>query len=187
VLYGGCASNQALLFEQPTQYLGREIRKRFMYICYNPGNFGSFKKGILSVFMNKTNILEAVYIKLSSILRFVVIQCGENRIIEFFFAKSESLLKKPLFNCKMCGHCILHFTGMVCTMGCPKEIRNGPCGGVRYDGSCEISPDMKCVWVNAWENSSHMKVFSESIHQIQPPLDRRLKDSSAWINELRQK
>lgn len=163
------------------------MNKKTIYVYLLKFGPHSFKTGVLSVFVNKTNILEAIYIKLSSILRFVVIQCGENRIIEFFFAKSESLLKKPLFNCKMCGHCILHFTGMVCTMGCPKEIRNGPCGGVRHDGSCEIFPDMKCVWVNAWENSSHMKVFSESIHQIQPPLDRRLKDSSAWINELRQK
>ncbi len=53
---------------------------------------------------------------------------------------SEELVKGYLFNCQMCGQCILHSTGMTCPMNCPKNLRNGPCGGVRADGHCEVIP-----------------------------------------------
>jgi hypothetical protein len=46
----------------------------------------------------------------------------------------EIVTKKPVFGCHMCGQCVLHSTGMVCPMNCPKNIRNGPCGGVALDG-----------------------------------------------------
>jgi len=49
----------------------------------------------------------------------------------------EHAIKKPVFGCRMCGQCVLHDTGMTCPMTCPKELRNGPCGGVRPDGRCE--------------------------------------------------
>ena len=47
----------------------------------------------------------------------------------------ETLGKRAVFDCKMCGQCILHSTGMTCPMNCPKYLRNGPCGGVRQDGT----------------------------------------------------
>ena len=43
----------------------------------------------------------------------------------------ERQVKAALFDCQMCGHCVLSQTGMSCPMNCPKELRNGPCGGVR--------------------------------------------------------
>ena len=46
----------------------------------------------------------------------------------------EAAVKKPVFGCKLCGQCVLHSTGMTCPMTCPKQLRNGPCGGVRPDG-----------------------------------------------------
>ena len=93
-------------------------------------------------------------------------------------------MKKPLFNCQMCGQCILHSTGMVCPMNCPKNLRNGPCGGVRQNGNCEIQPTMKCVWVRAWNQSKTMRTHQEDIYSIQKPLDRRLAGSSAWLNDI---
>ncbi len=36
--------------------------------------------------------------------------------------------------------------------GCPKFIRNGPCGGYE-DSRCEAHPDKKCVFVAAWERN----------------------------------
>lgn len=84
----------------------------------------------------------------------------------------------------MCGQCILHSTGMTCPMTCPKFIRNGPCGGVRENGNCEVIPEMRCVWVEAYERSLQMEVFGKEITELQPPVNQRLTGSSAWINML---
>ena len=43
----------------------------------------------------------------------------------------ERAVKGLLFDCRMCGRCVLSSTGMSCPMNCPKQLRNGPCGGVR--------------------------------------------------------
>ena len=61
----------------------------------------------------------------------------------------EKAAKSLMFDCQMCGQCVLSSTGMSCPMNCPKSIRNGPCGGVRLDGYCEVKPEMRCVWVEA--------------------------------------
>src|ERR1700694_3232529 len=55
-------------------------------------------------------------------------------------AAVERSVKGLLFDCRMCGQCILSSTGMSCPMNCPKNLRNGPCGGVRADGHCEGRP-----------------------------------------------
>jgi hypothetical protein len=96
----------------------------------------------------------------------------------------EDLGKKLVFDCQMCGQCVLHFTGMTCPMTCPKNIRNGPCGGVRLDGHCEVKPEMKCVWVDAYERSLKMPLFGHEITNEQSPVDWRLEGTSAWINLL---
>ncbi len=102
----------------------------------------------------------------------------------------EKNIKGLFFDCKMCGQCILHETGMSCPMNCPKELRNGPCGGVRPDGHCEVKPEMRCVWVEAWRGS---KVINpnmndedsrESITNIQFAIDNRLRDKSSWLKEV---
>ena len=46
-----------------------------------------------------------------------------------------------MFDCRMCGQCVLRKTGMACPTNCGKAMRNGPCGGVRADGGCEVDPD----------------------------------------------
>jgi hypothetical protein len=65
-------------------------------------------------------------------------------------------------------------------MNCPKSLRNGPCGGVRADGCCEVYPDMPCVWVKAYEGSQLMRKGS-AIGAVQTPIDHRLKGASAWL------
>jgi hypothetical protein len=96
----------------------------------------------------------------------------------------EDLGKKLVFNCQMCGQCILHSTGMTCPMNCPKNLRNGPCGGVRMNGHCEVKPEMMCVWVDAYERSLKMPVYGHEMTKEQPPVNWQLKDTSAWINML---
>jgi hypothetical protein len=96
----------------------------------------------------------------------------------------EEPVKRLVFDCRMCGQCILHSTGMTCPMTCPKNLRNGPCGGVRMNGHCEVIPEMRCVWVEAFERSERMTTYGPEIMLIQPPVDRRLQGDSAWINML---
>ncbi len=96
----------------------------------------------------------------------------------------EEWLKGLVFDCRMCGQCILHSTGMTCPMTCPKTLRNGPCGGVRQDGYCEVKPEMRCIWVEAFERSERMEVYGQEIRWLQPPVNRQLEGRSAWITML---
>ena len=105
-------------------------------------------------------------------------------IVEKTFIVAEEIGKGALFNCQMCGQCVLHSTGMTCPMNCPKNLRNGPCGGVRANGHCEIIPEMRCVWVQAWERSRAMSEYGNEILNILPPVNRRLQNTSAWLNEF---
>lgn len=95
----------------------------------------------------------------------------------------ERVAKEPLFGCQMCGQCVLHSTGMVCPMNCPKNLRNGPCGGVGLDGACEVIPEMECVWLGAYQKSQRL-LWPEEIHDLRPPVDWSLQGSSSWINAL---
>jgi len=101
---------------------------------------------------------------------------------ERFMIWAEDVGKGYLWNCQMCGQCILHSTGMTCPMNCPKNLRNGPCGGVRANGHCEVIPEMPCVWVQAWERSKQMPVYGHEMMQLQPPVNRSLQNTSSWIN-----
>lgn len=110
---------------------------------------------------------------------------GYNRV-EKPIALVERGVKGLLFDCKMCGQCVLSSTGMSCPMNCPKQLRNGPCGGVRQGGFCEVKPEMRCVWVQAWEGAQRMR-GRDRILEVQPPVDRRLEGSSAWLRASREK
>ena len=99
----------------------------------------------------------------------------------------EKVTKGVLFDSQSCGQCILGSTGMACPMNCPKELRNGPCGGVRPDGKCEVEPDMDCVWMLAWEGNKRLGVADYPIQVVQPPVDNRLRNTSAWLREVRRR
>jgi hypothetical protein len=101
-------------------------------------------------------------------------------------AAVERAVKGLLFDCQMCGRCALSSTGMSCPMNCPKNLRNGPCGGVRPDGNCEVKPAMKCVWVQAWAGAGRM-AKGGAILDLQKPVDHSLKGSSAWLRVAREK
>ena len=87
----------------------------------------------------------------------------------------------------MCGQCILSSTGMSCPMNCPKNLRNGPCGGVRANGNCEVRPDMKCVWYLAFAGSARIPGGVEALSHVQPPVDRRLTGRSSWLRVVRER
>ena len=96
----------------------------------------------------------------------------------------EKGTKETVWDCRMCGQCILHSTGMSCPMRCPKNLRNGPCGGVLQNGNCEVVPEMKCVWVQAWEGSRKLPLWREHMTRVERPVDWRLQETSSWENLL---
>lgn len=124
--------------------------------------------------------LETVLVRLDPLLRRV----GHKRLDKPFLAV-EKITKGVLFDSQSCGQCILAFTGMSCPMNCPKHLRNGPCGGVRADGNCEIKPEMPCVWVLAWEGNKRLREDEYPIQVVQPAVDNRQLGTSAWLREVR--
>ncbi len=50
--------------------------------------------------------------------------------------------------CGACGDCFLDRMGGICPIvRCGKGLLNGPCGGTRKGGKCEIDPEKDCAWV----------------------------------------
>jgi len=50
--------------------------------------------------------------------------------------------------CGACGDCMLYWTGGICpVVRCAKGLLNGPCGGTRKGGKCEIDSEKDCAWV----------------------------------------
>jgi Methylene-tetrahydrofolate reductase C terminal len=109
------------------------------------------------------------------------------RRLERPVAALERGVKGLLFDCRMCGQCILSSTGMSCPMNCPKNLRNGPCGGVRPNGHCEVRPEMKCVWVEAVAGAARIAGGREALGQVQVAVDRRLEGKSSWLRVVRQR
>ncbi len=128
------------------------------------------------------NHFESLLVRMSGVFRGL----GYERI-ERPVAVIEQAVKGLLFDCKMCGQCVLSSTGMSCPMNCPKTLRNGPCGGVRADGNCEVKPDMKCVWVEAYHGSAKIPGGVEAMRQVQYAVDQRQQGRSSWLRVVREK
>ncbi len=109
------------------------------------------------------------------------------RRIEKPVAAVEKAVKGFLFDCRMCGQCVLGETGMSCPMNCPKHLRNGPCGGVRASGHCEVDPTMTCVWIDALDGSRRMRSGDTAILTVQFAVDRRLEGRSSWLAVARER
>lgn len=97
------------------------------------------------------------------------------------FTAAEEKVKAKVFGCRMCGQCALPATGYACPMSCPKQLRNGPCGGVGADGSCEVYPSMRCVWVTAYERAER-EGHADDLCRLQRPVDHRRHGESSWVN-----
>lgn len=55
-----------------------------------------------------------------------------------------AVAKTLLAGCRKCSSCRLPLREYVCPEQCPKRLADGPCGGVKPDGSCELSKS-ECV------------------------------------------
>ena len=135
---------------------------------------------------NHPQLLEQAYestAKLFNKLEPVIEKIGHERVGRWI-SGPEHFTKKAIFDCRMCGQCVLHSTGMTCPMTCPKNLRNGPCGGVRPDGNCEVFPEMRCAWVEAFEGSQKMPSYGTDMMHLNPPVNRQLEGQSAWITQM---
>ncbi|HXD40211.1 MAG TPA: methylenetetrahydrofolate reductase C-terminal domain-containing protein, partial [Ramlibacter sp.] len=109
-----------------------------------------------------------------------------NRRTEALLQPIERAAKGFMFDCRTCGQCVLSATGMACPMNCPKQMRNGPCGGVRDDGNCEVDPRMRCVWLEATEGTKRIATD----HQAHPTpllaaIDTRNAGRSTWMRVIK--
>jgi len=111
---------------------------------------------------------------------------GYQRLDRYFLAV-EKVVKGFLFDSQSCGQCTLNLTGMSCPMNCPKRLRNGPCGGVRQNGHCEVKPEMPCVWIAAWDGRRRLYSEEQVVQIVLPPVDQRLANTSAWLREVRKR
>ena len=95
----------------------------------------------------------------------------------------ENIVKKPTLRCQSCGQCVLSYNAYTCCMRCPKQMRNGPCGGTRPDGTCEVDPDRPCIWHLIYTRS--VKLGREGkLLKYHAPVDGRLAGTSAVLNAM---
>jgi methylenetetrahydrofolate reductase (NADPH) len=95
----------------------------------------------------------------------------------------EHVIKVITNDCKDCGDCALLDLAYLCPMSqCPKNQRNGACGG-SYKGWCEVYPNQKqCVYVRAY---SRLKKYGEEVQldtYTIPPVNWDLYQTSSWSN-----
>ncbi|MEA2014205.1 MAG: methylenetetrahydrofolate reductase C-terminal domain-containing protein [Thermodesulfobacteriota bacterium] len=102
---------------------------------------------------------------------------------ESLFHKMEHLAKVLLFDCRDCGDCALTDVAYICPMSrCPKQQRNGPCGG-SYNGWCEVYPEKRlCVYVKAYAMLKHYDEETKLDDGIIPPCNWDFYQTSSWIN-----
>lgn len=117
------------------------------------------------------------------LMRIAARVAGSAPILAGFLGYIENLVKVALFECRNCGDCALFDVAYLCPMSqCPKEQRNGPCGG-SSDGWCEVYPGVRlCVWVRAYGRLA--RTGGETVFNTGtvPPCDWALWRTSSWIN-----
>jgi methylenetetrahydrofolate reductase (NADPH) len=95
--------------------------------------------------------------------------------------------RKATLGCVGCGDCLqdhLNYAG--CSMRwCYKELRNGPCGGSRVDGSCEARPDRPCIWNQIYLGTLAMGEDPAKFARVLvPPRDWGLDGTNSLANRF---
>ncbi len=94
----------------------------------------------------------------------------------------ERASKEVLFDCRDCGDCALPELQFLCPQSqCPKQQRNGPCGGSRLD-ACEVYPEKPCVWHRAYVRAKAFGELDQLRETIIGPRDWSLHTTSGWVN-----
>jgi methylenetetrahydrofolate reductase (NADPH) len=99
----------------------------------------------------------------------------------------STLYREVTVGCVSCGDCVQdHLSYAGCTMRwCYKELRNGPCGGSRVDGTCEARPEQPCIWNKIYLGTLALgddpKKFARTLI---PPRDWSLDRTNALANRM---
>ena len=86
-----------------------------------------------------------------------------------------------MFGCRMCAQCALPTTAYACPQSCPKQLRNGPCGGAMPDGGCEVYPEMPLRLGHSLR-ARRRSWARAGPRRLVKPIDHRLWGQSSWIN-----
>jgi methylenetetrahydrofolate reductase (NADPH) len=99
----------------------------------------------------------------------------------------SSTYRKVTVGCKNCGDCLQdHLDYAGCSMRwCYKELRNGPCGGSRIDGTCEARPDQECIWNIVYRGARAMGDDPQKFARtLIPPRNWSLDGTNALANRF---
>ena len=111
----------------------------------------------------------------------------DDSALEEPFTTVERITKTITNDCQECGNCALFDLAYLCPMSqCPKNERNGPCGG-SYDGYCEVYPEQdECIYVRAYRRlkaDGGVEKAREKLRETYiPPPDWDLEGTSSWLN-----
>lgn len=73
--------------------------------------------------------------------------------------------------CRSCGECRLGDTGGICPVTrCSKSSLNGPCGGTRETGECELGEGRHCAWNDIYERLKGQGRLSNMLI-VRPPME----------------
>jgi len=99
------------------------------------------------------------------------------------FTYFEYIIKYATNECSFCGDCAMHELGFICPMSqCPKQQRNGACGG-SYNGWCEVYPGkQKCIYVMMYERMKASGSEQRMERNYIPPCNWELHRTSSWLN-----
>jgi methylenetetrahydrofolate reductase (NADPH) len=107
----------------------------------------------------------------------------EGTRMEGLFHRLEHLAKVVLYDCQDCGDCALTDVAYNCPMSqCPKNQRNGACGG-SLNGFCEVYPNERlCIYVKAYARLKHYGEEETLEGGRVPPCNWDFHQTSSWIN-----
>ena len=110
--------------------------------------------------------------------------CGSsnNRVVNSRDAQNGMAIRRRR-ECMDCGDCALTDVAYVCPMSqCPKNQRNGACGG-SFEGWCEVYPGkQQCVWVQAYDRLKKYNEQDKIESNVVPPPNWDFFHTSSWVN-----
>lgn len=104
-------------------------------------------------------------------------------VLKHLYTEFEHIVKYFTNGCKQCGDCAMPERSFLCPMSvCPKQQRNGPCGG-SYNGWCEVYPDeQKCIYVMAYDRLKSIGDKEKLQRDYIPPCNWSLYRTASQIN-----